>query len=361
MPAKFASLHGGLLARKGEAKPALASSAVWTLIDDKASRDEASGNKTKPVRAKPPAPQVDTPPPVHDEENRAVEPLAAEQAGRDEASSNEARPVVAEPPAPQVDTPPPVQGEEDGTIRLTADEVGGDEASSNEAQPVLAEPPAPQVDTPPPVHDEENRAVEPLVAEQVGRDEASDEQLAAMPMNGGAHATSSTVADVMAVGSVDDVIVAATGEGFSRSEIELRIANDPLFEHAIVMGNDRSFVKILAVLNASAWIELATARGIDPDNPNTRDAETALIERIRSATSDLPSYCQVRRVQATFERPRRANIIAANPAKGTHEAESQRQNNGLTLDQLRAAAGVAAQSGYGQLRRVFRATLDRLH
>jgi len=255
-----------------------------------------------------------------------------------------------------------VQAEENGTIQPSiADKVGADEGSNDQAEPVSTNPPVSHVDTPRPVQAEEDGTIRPSIADKVGGDEGSNDPLTAMPMNGGPHVTSPAPAGVMVVGGVDDVIVTATGEKFSRSELELRIANDPLFERAIVIGNSRPFVVVLVALNASAWIELATARGMDPDDPNTREAETALIERIRSATKDLPSYCQVRRVHATLEHARRAGIVAANPAKSVPEAASQRPSNRLTLDQLRAAGGMAEQSGNGPLRRVFRATLDRLH
>ena len=405
MPAKFASLHAGLLARKGEAKPALSSSAVWTLIAEKVGGDEASNDRAepaltnpavsyvdtprpvqgenaairpliadevggdgvssgeaKPALANPAVSYVDTPRPVQGEEDATIRPLIADEVGGDGVSSGEAKPALANPAVSYVDTPRPVQGNEDATIRpLIADEVGGDGVSSGEAKPALANPAVSHIDTPRPVQGDEHTTIRPLIADEVGGDQTSNDQLIAMPMNGGPHVTSSTPAGVMV--DVHDVIFTATDEEFSRSELELRIAKDPLFDHAIVIGNNRPFVVVQVVLNASAWILLATAHGIDPDDPSTREAETVLIERIRSATKDLPSYCQVRRVHATLEHARRASIIAAKPkpAKGARKAASQRRNNRLTLDQLRAASGMAEQSGNGPLRRVFWATLDRLH
>ncbi len=103
------------------------------------------------------------------------------------------------------------------------------------------------------------------------------------------------------VGRVHDVIVTATGEKLAPAELELRITNDPLFEQAIVVGNNRPCVMALVVLNKAGWADLATVHGINPADPNARDAETLLLERIGSATKGLPRYCQVRRLHATLE------------------------------------------------------------
>ncbi len=103
------------------------------------------------------------------------------------------------------------------------------------------------------------------------------------------------------VGRIHDVIITATGEKFASSELEMRIASDPLFEQAIVVGNNRSFVAALVVLNPLGWTDLASIRGIDPGNPNAREAEMVLLERIGAVTKDLPSYCQVRRLHAMLE------------------------------------------------------------
>ncbi len=372
-PPSIADKVAGDEVSNGPAEPVVAISAVSyvdaqgnadgmtrPLVADTVGDNEAPKGPSEPALIGPAVSYVDAPVPVQRDEARTTPPSIADNVGGDEASNSPAEPVVAISAVSYVDAPRPMQGNAAGMTRPPiADKVGGDEASSDRARPAVTSPAVSCVDTPRPVQRDEARTTPPSIADKVGNDEASNGGLTGIPMNGGPHAATSTPASVMVVGPGHDVIVTATGEEFSRSEIELRIANDPLFEHAIMIGNSLPFVAALVVLNASTWTELATAQGIDPDDPNTRHAETALIERIRSATRGLPSYCQVRRVHATLGHARRAPIIAANPAKSPRKVASQPPTNRLTLDQLRAAGGMAEQPGNGQLRKVFWAILDR--
>lgn len=105
-------------------------------------------------------------------------------------------------------------------------------------------------------------------------------------------------------GRIKEIIVMSTGEKAPPADMELAVTLDPLFEQALVIGEGRSFLSALLVLNLKAWNDLANNLGLDPADNSSLDASTvrvAILERIAGLLHEFPHYAQVHAVQLTTD------------------------------------------------------------
>ncbi|TFW05394.1 long-chain fatty acid--CoA ligase [Oxalobacteraceae bacterium OM1] len=106
------------------------------------------------------------------------------------------------------------------------------------------------------------------------------------------------------VGRIKEIIVTSTGEKIAPADLELAITSDPLFEQAMVIGEDRPFIGAFVVLARHAWKELAASLGIDPESPASLESDAArgaALERIQTATQHFPRYAVPKAVRLTLE------------------------------------------------------------
>ncbi|MBV6447676.1 long-chain fatty acid--CoA ligase [Nitrosomonas sp.] len=109
---------------------------------------------------------------------------------------------------------------------------------------------------------------------------------------------------VTITGRLKEIIVLSTGEKVPPADMETAILRDPLFEQVMLIGEARSYLSVLAVLNPTRWQELAAHYGLD----NTLDSEQQkhhlekiLLEKITSQTSGFPGYAKIRRMAVIHE------------------------------------------------------------
>ncbi|MGI9311018.1 MAG: AMP-dependent synthetase/ligase [bacterium] len=104
------------------------------------------------------------------------------------------------------------------------------------------------------------------------------------------------------VGRRKEIIVTATGEKAPPADMEAAICDDPLFEQAMVIGEGRSYLAAVIVLDAQAWAHDAAKLGLDADDAavlaDARARKFAL-DRIARRLRDFPAYAAVRRVCLT--------------------------------------------------------------
>ncbi len=103
---------------------------------------------------------------------------------------------------------------------------------------------------------------------------------------------------IFITGRIKDILVTSTGEKIAPVDLETAIVADSLFEQAMVIGENRPYLAVLAVLNAQAWEQekRRLATGIDGGRTSP-DAESALLlKRIASAVRDYPAYATPRAV-----------------------------------------------------------------
>lgn len=100
-------------------------------------------------------------------------------------------------------------------------------------------------------------------------------------------------------GRLKDILVLSNGEKVPPADMELAITLDPLFEQALVVGEGRSYLTLLAVVAEAPWQALATELGLDATDPTTlhdRRVERIALQRVAAALAAFPSYAKVRRI-----------------------------------------------------------------
>jgi len=105
-------------------------------------------------------------------------------------------------------------------------------------------------------------------------------------------------------GRIKDIIVTSTGEKISPGDLEQAIAGDPLFEQAMVVGEQRPFIAAIAVLNRSMVEDKARELGIGGkiEGVLASDQMRAMaLERVRKAVAHLPSYATPRKIWLSVE------------------------------------------------------------
>lgn len=91
-------------------------------------------------------------------------------------------------------------------------------------------------------------------------------------------------------GRIKDILLTSTGEKIAPVDLESAILADPLFEQVMVIGEQRQYLAVLAVLDARAWQSERAKLASDPPG-DTPPAQTALLLRhIAAAIKDFPAY-----------------------------------------------------------------------
>jgi long-chain acyl-CoA synthetase len=105
-------------------------------------------------------------------------------------------------------------------------------------------------------------------------------------------------------GRIKDIIVTSTGEKIAPVDLETAIVSDPLFEQAMVIGEQRPFLAALVVLNAAEWKreQARLASGGNGGALSASEREAAfLLKRIAAAVRGFPAYATPRAVWWTTE------------------------------------------------------------
>jgi long-chain acyl-CoA synthetase len=105
-------------------------------------------------------------------------------------------------------------------------------------------------------------------------------------------------------GRIKEIIVTSTGEKVPPVDLELAICEDPLFEQAFVLGENKPFIGAVAVLNAAEWQRLADSLGLDPADPASLGAvavREAALARMAHQARNFPKYAVPRAVLLSTE------------------------------------------------------------
>jgi long-chain acyl-CoA synthetase len=102
-------------------------------------------------------------------------------------------------------------------------------------------------------------------------------------------------------GRLKELLVLSIGEKINPTVVESQLTRDPLFEQAMVVGDRRSSVAAVVVLNTKAWELFAAERGLDPRQPNHEASKVELLAKIRPLLAELPHYAQIRAVHLTLQ------------------------------------------------------------
>ncbi len=105
-------------------------------------------------------------------------------------------------------------------------------------------------------------------------------------------------------GRLKEIIVLANGEKVPPADMEMAITADPLFEQAMVVGDNRPYLTALVVLEPEQWKVFAGQLGVDPDSPdacNSSRVYAAVLERVAKQISAFPGYARIHNVYCQLE------------------------------------------------------------
>jgi len=105
-------------------------------------------------------------------------------------------------------------------------------------------------------------------------------------------------------GRLKDILILSNGEKVPPTDMESAIAIEPLIEQVMVIGEGQSFLSALVVLNSEEWIKLANHFVIDPYDKESLDdsrIHSHIINLMRKALHEFPSYAKIRRVSVALE------------------------------------------------------------
>jgi len=109
---------------------------------------------------------------------------------------------------------------------------------------------------------------------------------------------------VFITGRLKDIMVLANGEKIPPNDMEMAIALDSLFEQVMIVGEARSFLSAVLVLDPDAWSDFAVGLNIHPESPDAfsdRKIEKAVLNRVSARLKDFPGYAKIRRAYITLE------------------------------------------------------------
>ncbi|WP_420176521.1 AMP-dependent synthetase/ligase [Luteococcus sp. OSA5] len=102
-----------------------------------------------------------------------------------------------------------------------------------------------------------------------------------------------------------DIIVTLNGKNIAPQPIEGLLLSDPLFEHAVLLGDNRPCLTLLVKPSLPHLAELAEKRGITYTTPSELLENSEVAEEVRQRvdqlTEKLPSHEQIRDLRVLFE------------------------------------------------------------
>ena len=102
-------------------------------------------------------------------------------------------------------------------------------------------------------------------------------------------------------GRLKELLVLSTGEKVAPAEIEARIVQDSLLDHALVVGDRKPFLAAVIALNAESWADFAGRRGLSGTEPNAPAVKNEVLRRLERRLQQFASHAQVRAVHLTLD------------------------------------------------------------
>lgn len=109
---------------------------------------------------------------------------------------------------------------------------------------------------------------------------------------------------VYITGRIKDILIMSNGEKIPPVDMEQAITLESEFEQALIVGEGKSYLSALVVLNGETWPQLAQQHGLDPLDPTSLENKklTSTVQKtIAKALHDFPGYAKVRRVSLSLQ------------------------------------------------------------
>jgi long-chain acyl-CoA synthetase len=100
-------------------------------------------------------------------------------------------------------------------------------------------------------------------------------------------------------GRIKEIIVLNNGEKIPPADMEAAILSDPLFEQAMVVGEGKPYLSLLAVVNRERWDEAIRERDLPGTWPNGLQLPQSMafaLARVAQQMKAFPGYARIRRI-----------------------------------------------------------------
>jgi len=100
-------------------------------------------------------------------------------------------------------------------------------------------------------------------------------------------------------GRLKEIIVLSNGEKVSPADMEMAICLDPIIEQALVVGEGKPYLSVIAVLEPEALKAAAETQGFDAKSVTAmteKNVQQWMLARIAECLKDFPGYAKVRSV-----------------------------------------------------------------
>jgi long-chain acyl-CoA synthetase len=105
-------------------------------------------------------------------------------------------------------------------------------------------------------------------------------------------------------GRSKDILVTSTGEKIAPADVETTIVLDPLFDQAMIIGEGKPYLSAIIILNKELWEDFAKTLGLDVNDKDSLQSDTAtiaILERLTGLLRTFPVYAQIRAVHLSCE------------------------------------------------------------
>ncbi len=104
-------------------------------------------------------------------------------------------------------------------------------------------------------------------------------------------------------GRLKEILVLSNGEKLPPADVEMAILNDPLFEQALLVGEQKAYLSAIVVLNKSQLDTLASSLGvnINSNSLNTTPVTDIVLSRIQQQMTGFPGYAKIYKVFISLE------------------------------------------------------------
>ncbi|MFK5915245.1 MAG: long-chain fatty acid--CoA ligase [Woeseiaceae bacterium] len=109
---------------------------------------------------------------------------------------------------------------------------------------------------------------------------------------------------VYITGRIKDILILSNGEKIPPVDMELAITLQQEFDQALIVGEGKSYLSALIVLNGEVWPQVAQSYGLDPLDPESlknKKLMSGMQKIIAKALHDFPGYAKVRRVSLSLQ------------------------------------------------------------
>lgn len=103
-------------------------------------------------------------------------------------------------------------------------------------------------------------------------------------------------------GRIKEILVLSNGEKIPPANIEMAICEDPLFEQALVIGEQKPYLSALLVFNQDEWSSLAKTIGLTTEEEmlNHPTVHEHVLQRLHKTMTQFPGHAKIYRVYITL-------------------------------------------------------------